>query len=280
MNEEEFLSQCKKSPLFKNISITKKTLKEYNFKKKGYEVQDLVVLSKLLRDFCIVPEEPKDLKKIPSEYLLNRELLKRADRKQDVARARKQLGIPVIKAFRLNKKLGGKLSLAPSRLAGRGSSQFQKWLINFEGGPSLAKEKIKEKVLYLLNRWELPENYHYAIEELLLFNRIIPAFKARYHLKEHPFFKDKEELWMRIEKIPSPGKRLISDKKILKFYTKNLLGKIRRGKRSKYRKDILYLYEKFKKEGIKDKNIPPRIKKELWNLEVSVDGIRKIIKRS
>lgn len=297
MNLEEFINECNKSPIFrkKNVSISKEILKEYDFVKKRYELNDLVILSELLTTPQLKFIEPVEIEKMPKKYLWHQEIVKHADRQKDIIENRKELKISsVLSGFIIDKKpnisiiLGAtnpkKYELSSSRLLLR-SSKFENWINEFYSiwGMKEANKKIQEIIYKILNKWELPERYYDAIEELLFFNRIVPANKgAKIIYKQHPFVENKYEKFIKIESGLSAtelAKILKQEDKITKAEDKNLLlGKKRAKKRSKIREKILKLYAKYKTET-NIKNTALKIKRELWNEEISIDAIKKIIKR-
>jgi hypothetical protein len=301
MNLKEFINKCNESPLFKkkNILITREVLKKYGFVKKKYELHnDLVKLSNLIT----APQlgkliEPPQLQTIAEKHLRHRQIIQHPDRQQEVIKAREALEMPnIISGFRIDRKSDisiinfatnpKKYELASSWLLQR-SSKFKKWLFSVYAkyGIKEGKKRIQEIIYKVLEKWDLPKRYYPAIEELILFNRIIPAYMGlQYHYKRHPVLTDKFEKWVKIDKdlsIKEIMERLRRDKKstFLKAHDKNLLfGRARRRKRSQIRKKILELYAKYKEE-VNARNIPKKIRKDLWWQDISTDAIRKIIKR-
>jgi len=299
MNVKDFLYECSRSPLFRNIKIkiTENVLEEYNFKKDKYELEDLRVLYRLITAPQLKSIEPSELQKIPEKHLWHREIIKHLKKQQDIIEERKKLGMPnIIAGFRIDREPDisivnsatnpKKYELASSWLLNR-SSEFRKWLHScyLKYGINETKKRIRESVYKVLEKWNLPDRYDIAIEELILFNRIIPAHMGlRYHYKRHPFREEKFEKWIKIDgdlSIAETKERLKRDAKFsfLKAHNENLLSvRRRRKKRSQIRNKVLELYAKYKGE-VNVKGIPQKIKRDLWKEKISIDAIKKIIKR-
>jgi len=297
MNLEEFINECNKSPIFrkKNIAITKDFLKRCGFVKKRYELSDLVTLFGLITAPQLKPVELSELQKVPKKHLWHQEIIKHSDRQKDIVDGRKELGMPtILSGFKIDKEpdisiISGATSpkeyeLSSSRLLLR-SSKFENWIREFYSiyGMKEANRKIQGVIYKILKKWELPERYYDAIEELLFFNRIIPARKGiRCIYKQHPFIVNKYEKFIMVEgglSATELAKILKRENETSKAKDKNLLlGKKRAEKRSKIREKILELHAKYKKE-INIKSIPRKIKRELWNEKISIDAIKKIIER-
>ncbi|MBP9697731.1 MAG: hypothetical protein KBD65_00870 [Candidatus Moranbacteria bacterium] len=147
-------------------------------------------------------------------------------------------------------------------------------------------EAVNQATEKALKKWKLPRRYFDAIEELIIFNTIIPANTGITFLQEFKHLSHerarvsigfdtdttKDELIRAIKEYPhSTFKRLVKD----------LPGKIRKNPRkSSETKKMLAIYNKYKKDGKQDKKIFTIIRDNPEFGHLSMSAIRDRIKRN
>ena len=305
MTIEYFLSECNKTPLLKKYRendkiFTKTLLKKIGFLKNNYEINDLVKLNELLFGFKL-PETPEALKKI---YEIKREtkdlrhewLIKKFDNQKFIMQIRKEIEMPfdnrgfAIENKKIKTKLGLDLSETFSNTDFSFSSEFENWFFRNTTNRKDYDESIKTNILNrekmsvainkVLIRWELPRRYEKAIEELILFNRIIPASSG---IKWASSRRRTDEVWEEsitfdVDTSKEELIKIISQDKCGTFANKKhfLQGKSVSAKRKrtetekmikyynsekeKGKKDKIIFQEIFLKTGIKPSTIKKRIK--------------------
>ena len=141
-------------------------------------------------------------------------------------------------------------------------------------------------VYEILVKFGLSESYYSAIEELLLFNRIIPADPGLYTIyRAHPFIAGKYKKFMRLDGDTAPTKIAEMAKRDKKEYgsldKKVLIGRPRRDERSKIRKTVLELYAQYEKR-VGANHIVDKIKQDMRQekIKITTSAIQKIIDRS
>jgi hypothetical protein len=302
MNLKQFLAECNKTPLLKKYQpITNSILKEVNFIKKEYVLDDLCELENRL--FFITPtmienKEPAYLRhKRTHKDLSHADLIKLHDNKVFIKKLRQELDMPYDnKGFIVLKR-----NSIPYLRSYTGFNfenihpDYKKWYFHwnknekyldelnrlFDAG-SIVRHKIFEVVKKALEKWKLPWRYYDAIEELILFNTIIPAdpgitWSAETKRNGRPrmclsFDIDttKEELIKVIKE---------DECNMLKNRYKYLSGKIRRKrKKSKENEEMIEIYNRYKKEGKKDQDIFIRLQIFPEYEDLSISAIRDRIK--
>lgn len=204
MTPEQFIDQCNKTPLLKNYRLRKGSifsidnLKDADFLKVDYTLEDLKIFTQRLTE-SKEPEVPKEIfdiviKKRRYKDLAHYKLIQLVSNKQLIEKIRRDIGFPVDKVASGFKVQRHKVDVLHSTLSNTDfsfSPAFKEWFFghavdkqfydNFDRWEKLTTiifSKIHNGVQQILEVWELPDRYSNAIEELLVFNRIIPASPA------------------------------------------------------------------------------------------------------
>ena len=308
MNTEEFLIQCSKSPLLKKYApITEQTLKELDFLRANYTLDDLCNLEQAL--FFI---SPAVIKNTEPEYIKqNREekdthhakFIELHDNKVFIKKLRQELRMPfdnkgfkVIKRF-LHEPHKSFTNVNFDYL----EPAFERWFFSWGKDikyPSyfdwydklktvspLVYTAVFKAVVKALKKWKLPWRYFDAIEELIIFNTIIPADSgiiwsqsfSDERINKRPRFSlsfdvdtTKDELIEAIKK---------DECGVLRNRHKYLMGKVRKKPRDfEGTKQMIALYNKYKKDGKKEKEIFEIIRNTSKFKHLSLSAIRDRIK--
>ena len=303
MDAEDFIIECKKSPIFKkkNIDIKAEYLAGYEFVKESYQLGDMSIFYGIINSPTIHPIELPELKEFHKNSLRHQEIIKHPKKQKDIIEGRKIIGMPnLLSGFKIDKEIDisiingvkegtdpKKYELCSTELFAR-SSEFNKWIIFMreEKRDYKIQEKIKKVIYEILVKFGLSESYYSAIEELLLFNRIIPADPGLYTIyRAHPFIAGKYEKFMRLDGDTAPTKIAEMAKRDKKEYgsldKKVLIGRPRRDERSKIRKTVLELYAQYEK-GVGANHIVDKIKQNMRQkkFKITTSTIQKIIDRS
>lgn len=305
MNIEDFLLECNRSPLLKKYApITKKTLVDLHFKHSDYVLTDLRKLECILffmPPIVIENTEPEYLKrKRTDKDTYHARRIELHDNKVFIKKLRRELRMPfdnkgfeVLKRFIPYRKSFTNVNFEQL------SPDFKKWFLGWtrredfydeyewwEKTTPIVFEKVSEVVMKALKKWELPWRYFDAIEELIIFNTIIPASSGIIFNQDHNFSPHrrtrvsiefdidttKEELIQAIKEYPH---------KSFERMRKDLIGKIRKKPRksSASKKRMLGIYNEHKKDGKKQKEIFSLIQSVPEFKHLSLSAIRDRIKR-
>ncbi len=303
MDAEDFIIECKKSPIFKkkNIDIKAEYLAGYEFVKESYQLGDMSIFYGIINSPTIHPIELPELKEFHKNSLRHQEIIKHPKKQKDIVEGRKIIGMPnLLSGFKIDKEIDisiingvkegtdpKKYELCSTELFAR-SSEFNKWIgfMHDEKHDYKIQEKIKKVVYEILVKFGLSESYYSAMEELLLFNRIIPADPGLYTIyRAHPFIAGKYEKFMRLDGDTAPTKIAEMAKRDKKEYgsldKKVLIGRPRRDERSKIRKTVLELYAQYEKR-VGANHIVDKIKQDMRQekIKITTSAIQKIIDRS
>ncbi len=273
----------------------------YEFVKESYQLGDMSIFYGIINSPTIHPIELPELKEFHKNSLRHQEIIKHPKKQKDIVEGRKIIGMPnLLSGFKIDKEIDisiingvkegtdpKKYELCSTELFAR-SSEFNKWIgfMHDEKHDYKIQEKIKKVVYEILVKFGLSESYYSAMEELLLFNRIIPADPGPYTIyRAHPFIAGKYEKFMRLDgdmastKIAEMAKR---DKKEYGSLDKKvLIGRPRRDERSKIRKTVLELYAQYEKR-VGANHIVDKIKQDMRQekIKITTSAIQKIIDRS
>ncbi|GEM_PF-3409589 len=195
-----FLYQCNHTPLLKDYrkkygDITIKTLRKNGFYAENYELNDLLRFVRKLLEFQW-PEESKELEKVRKmkrsvKDLRHKFSIQKIENQNFIMSIRKELDMPFvnkgffIKNSKLRRKVGLGLYGHRTNIEFSFSPEYKKWFfgsskrkIDFDEWQNTSIIKFQEisvAVDKVLKKWKLPMRYRTAIQELILFNRIIPA---------------------------------------------------------------------------------------------------------
>jgi len=282
MNLKQFLDECNNTSLFREYKpITKDFLKVNYFIKKEYDNKDLLDLKDAL--FFIQPEAAKSsdplysIRKDKYKDLIHAEFIKIQHNKKLIKKIRQEIKMPYTnRGFRILKKhwfkpWGNYTGINFERI----HLDYKKWLLSWvkddkncneyeklQEASLIVSQKIHDVTAKVLKKWKLPWRYYIAINELILFNKIIPAdsgicwhqkFEDR-RINQRPRFSisfdvdtSKTELAEAIQK---------DECGVFKNRRKYLMGKIRKGPRKPAeREELIKIYNQYKKDGKIDKDI-------------------------
>ncbi len=305
MNGREFLVECNRSPLLKKYTpITIELLKDLGFWRENYNLNDLSHLEHIL--FFIPPTVIKNSElfytkqKRSRKDLYHAERIRLHDNQVFIKKLRRELHMPFdYKGFKVLKRLiPYKKSFTNVNFENL-DSDFKKWFFSWTQGidfidsfkeleetSEIVYENVYVAVEKALKKWELPWRYFDAIEELIIFNTIIPAGSGIIFHQDHNFFPHrrtrvsiefdidttKEELIQAIKGCPH---------KSFERIRKDLIGKTRKKPRksSSSKKRMLGIYNEHKKDGKKQKEIFSLIQSVPEFKHLSLSAIRDRIKR-
>lgn len=305
MNIENFLLECNRSPLLKKYTpITKKTLMSLRFKRANYALTDLRELEQIL--FFLPPiviknKNPLYLKqKRGDKDTYHAKHIELHDNKVFIKKLRRELRMPFDnKGFLvLNRITPCKKSFTNVNFEYL-SPDFKEWFFSWtekedfydeyarwEKTTSIVYEKVHDIVMKALKKWELPRRFFDAVEELIIFNTIIPANTGITFLWESQALPDKNARASIEFDIDTTKEELIQAIKQLPYKSfdrmrKDLIGKIRKSPRksSDSKRKMLGVYNKCKKDGKKQKEIFSLIQSMPEFKHLSLSAIRDRIKR-
>ena len=300
MKIERFIKECGQSTIFTKthkIKITIQLLEELEFIKDDYDFhRDMLALAEKIvsRSDFIPPEEPAELDIIYEHKDLGRLLrhlilIKRRPNQKYIMASRKELGMPFInKGFKLMQENDSLSSHFTNWNFEWAEPAFKEWFFSFAEGreytdeyekwektSSIVFRKIHEIITRVLEKWKLSKRYREAIEELLIFNRIIPAGSGIH------------DGWYR-ERDGSIHNRITWEDDIMKAdmesYIRQFFKKDKKVKRygnpRNFEEDqkIINLFNKLKKKGQSDRKAFTET--QLHFREKSIRAIRKIVKGS
>lgn len=305
MNIEDFLLECNRSPLLKKYApITKKALADLRFEHANYVLTDLRELEQIL--FFIPPiviknTNPFYLKqKRDDKDTYHARLIELHDNKVFIKKLRQELRMPFDnKGFLVLKRITPCEKSFTNVNFEHLSPDFKEWFFGWtkredfydeyewwEKTTPIVYEKVYEVVMKALKKWELPRRFFDAVEELIIFNTIIPADSGITFHQENQFLPHKrtrvsiefdidttkEELIQAIKEYPH---------KSFERMRKDLIGKTRKKPRksSDSKRKMLNIYNEHKKDGKKQKEIFSLIQSMPEFKHLSLSAIRDRIKR-
>lgn len=310
MDISKFLFECNRSPLLKKYApITKEILKELDFMRADYTLNDLRYLEQIL--FFIPPTvientDPSYLKqKRVSKDSYHAKLIELYDNKVFIKKLRRELKMPFDNnGFKVLKRM----NYVPYLKSFTNFNfetihpDYKKWFFSWsdeyefpkyfeeydklmEISP-LVKDEIFKAVTKSLKKWKLPWRYFDAVQELILFNTLIPADSGIAWLQDFgderinrmPRFSISFEIDTTKEELIEVIKK--DECNVLKNRYKYLAGKIRkRSRKPSETKKMLAIYNKHRKDGKKNKEIFTLIKNNPEFEHLSISAIRDRIKQ-
>lgn len=300
MDQKQFLIECNKSPLLREYRpVHLKTLKEVGFSRKNYRLDDLRALELLLFFLppAVVPLQSVKLVRQGKDFI-HAELLKKFDNKKLVRETRHSLKMPhANKGFQVINRDGALPGFTNVDFATI-EPAYQKWFFHWTEGiqypgeferllktTSVVHREISKAIKLLLKKWELPQRYFQAVQELVLFNTIIPATSGITFHYESGYPSGEPRISISID-IDTTKEDLIDAIKedfgqMFVHRERFLPGKVRKTKRKKTETDkMLVIYNHHKKEGKKDKDIFSLIQNVPEFRHLSLSAIRDRIKDS
>jgi len=302
-NLEDFLHQCNHTPLLieyrhKYGDITANTLKKNGFDAEIYELNDLFKLVKELLDFKW-PEEPKELEKIEkikrsTKDLRHKFLIQKIENQNFIMSVREDINMPFPNKGFLIKDPGPKKKRVPALYPHYTntnfgfSSEYKNWFfgnskrrISFDEWQSATATKhqqVSTAVDKVLKKWRLPRRYKNAIQELILFNRIIPASSGITWSRTRPDINGEWTEAITYDADTSKEELINTIRRdelgILKNKKKHLPGgkNVRTKRKSAQTKEMLEYYNKQTKDGVTKKEIYRDLS---GKYNISVSAIKK-----
>lgn len=306
MNLKKFLDECNNTSLFREYKpITKDFLKVNYFVKKEYDDKDLLDLRDAL--FFIQPESAKSSDPLYSigkqEYkdLIHADLIKIHHNKKLIKKIRQELKMPYTnRGFEILKKpwfkpWGNYTSVNFERI----NSDYKKWFLSraedgknykeyekIQEASSIVSQKIYDATIKVLKKWKLPWRYYIAINELILFNKIIPADSG---ICWHQTFEDKRinqkpRFSLSFDVDTTKDELINAIRKdecgVFKNRNKYLMGKVRmKPRKPDEKEELIKIYNQYKKEGSKDEYIFATIRMNPKFRHLRPSAIRDRIKR-
>lgn len=295
MNKKEFLENTNRSPLFneyrnRHDNITEKFLKEMNFLKKDYVLQDLVILSNLIKKSYLPVASTGQIQRNHKDFQ-HYELIKRTYNRQVILDWRGKLNIPISGFTKKNQHHRWLNSSASTykftnKNGKTGTADFCRihYTDNIRKG-HIADEKISNEEIIdiaindIIKRWKLPIRYEPAVASLLLFNKIIPANNEAnlFILEEGWGSKKSGVISFGTDTTGKEINKIIAHPSFKKI-KKQLPGKNKSTPRKEEETTkIIEKYNKLKNDGYKDKEIYPVIANNL-HYKISISAIKKRIK--
>lgn len=199
MKIEEFLIQCNKTPLLKRWRqktghlVSKEVLAENDYFRDSYDLSHLKEFSEILNGFQ-KPIEPPELEEAirvrKYKDLAHKRLVQVFDNQGVIQQARVKLDMPFFhRGFKIDKIKIYSLLPSYSNTDLTFSKEFKVWfdglvdrytkntdeLDKWLNGSTIVSAEVKRITSEVLTKWNLPHRYFEATQELILFNRIIPA---------------------------------------------------------------------------------------------------------
>jgi hypothetical protein len=307
MDIEQFVLECNRSPLTRKYGANKALLREVGFEKKSYEISDLPKLGEIL--FFVPPmilkieEASYTSKNREHKDMIHADLMKLHDNKKLIRACRKELKMPFEnKGFNVLKKAPNSVGNLTNCNFENMEPVYKEWFFSWGDGYEFPKgyeefdrlmaisplvyDNVFKVVTKVLKKWKLPRRYFEAIQELILFNNLINADPG---IKWQQNFGDE-----RTNKLPkfslsfdidSTKEELIDIIKkdecgVLKNRRKYLIGKVSKKKRKPMETaNLIAEYNKFKKDGKKEREIFELIHRMPAFEHLSVSAIRARIKQ-
>lgn len=305
MNIKQFIKECNNSPALKKyVPITRKLLSDANFIKKDYEPKDLIGLRDYL--FFIPPnvlKKDKLFSKSDSASMLHLELIKIHDNKILIKKYRSELKMTFDnKGFDVLKKIPLDLfKHFTERNYELYNPDYKKWVLGWaepddnstyeytkiKNGSLIVRNKVFDVVVKIMEKWRLPWRYFDAIEELLIFNNIIPANKSiEWHQSYYNNGKSKQKPKISITfDVNTTKEELIEAIEkdrclVFKNRKKHFLSKPRKMPRKSLENEkMIAIYNLHKKDGESDERAFKAIKSHPEFNHMSLSAIRDRIKR-